>query len=255
MYLVKKITLFLLSALAHLFKAIFGIIQYNKQGELTLDYRALSWLAVIIIGTNVLTYGLQGDGSIFSKNNLYLLDYAGEHVADVDNFEDKVRKVSQKLEVPPEWLMAVMYSESKFNAQVKNHRGSGATGLIQFMPNTAKDFDMTVDELRSMEPVQQLDYVYEYLNRVKNRYGHYQSLTDLYLAILYPKALSGDYCYTLYAQPSASYNQNSGLDENDDGRVTVKDIDKYLQRLFPTAYMRLKDQNIADNMPIKKAGM
>lgn len=257
MNIAKKILIILLSALAGLLKTLFGIIQTNKEGGIMLDYRALAWLAAIVIGTNIFTYGLHGDGSIFSNSrNLYLLDYAGEHVADVNSFEDKVRFVSRKLEIPPEWLMAVMYSESKFNAQVKNHQGSGATGLIQFMPDTAKDFDMTVDELRSMKPVDQLDYVYEYLHRVQNRYGNYKSLTDLYLAILYPKALSGDYCYTLYAQPSTSYNQNAGLDENDDGRVTVKDIDKYLQRLFPTAYMSLKDKNIADNTnKINKAGL
>jgi len=256
MYIAKKILIYVLTAIALLFKTLFGIIQVKKSGELTLDVRALAWLVVIVVGTNLLTYGVRGDGSIFSNSNrLYLLDYAGEHVSDIDGFEEKVRSVGQKLQVPPEWLMAVMYSESKFNAGVKNHRGSGATGLIQFMPNTAKDFDLTVDDLRELNPVDQLDYVYEYLHRVRNRYGDYHSLTDLYLAILYPKALSGDFCYTLYAQPSTSYSQNSGLDENNDGRVTVKDIDKYLQRLFPTAYQHLKEGGIAQENHITKAGI
>ncbi|MCB0842252.1 MAG: hypothetical protein KDE26_03185, partial [Bacteroidetes bacterium] len=57
------------------------------------------------------------------------------------------------------------------------------------------------------------------------------------LAILYPKALGQHHCYTMYSKPTKMYRQNSGLDENKDGSVTVCDIDERMQRLFPTAYM------------------
>ena len=140
------------------------------------------------------------------------------------------------LNVPPEWLMAVMYSESQFDASVLNHKGSGATGLIQFMPATASDLNVSMQRLRDMNHTQQLEYVYLYLQKVRERYGEYDSLTDLYLAILYPKARKQDLCYTMYAKPSKSYKQNSGLDENKDGRVTVSDIDRRMMRLYPTAY-------------------
>ncbi|MFN0202045.1 MAG: hypothetical protein ACKVTZ_20910, partial [Bacteroidia bacterium] len=74
--------------------------------------------------------------------------------------------------------------------------------------------------------------------------GDYTSLTELYLGILYPKALEikGDYCFTMYATPSQAYKQNSGLDEDKDGRVTVSDIDHRMQRVFPTAYVAGKNQ-------------
>ena len=168
---------------------------------------------------------------------LYLMDKASQFVSDGRSFEDKVREIADMLGVAPEWLMAVMYSESKFDAQVLNHKGSGATGLIQFMPDAASDMNVSLQRLRKMNHLQQLEYVYLYLEKVRERYGDYESLTDLYLAILYPKARKQDFCYALYAKPGTSYNQNAGLDENKDGIVTVSDIDRRMKRLYPPAYM------------------
>ncbi|MEL6674189.1 MAG: transglycosylase SLT domain-containing protein [Bacteroidota bacterium] len=172
--------------------------------------------------------------------SLYLMEKASMFVADTESFENKVREIAYMLGVAPEWLMAVMYSESKFDAQVLNHKGSGATGLIQFMPAAASEMNVSLQRLARMSHVQQMEYVYMYLQKVRERYGEYDSLTDLYLGILYPRARKQDYCYTLYAKPSKSFKQNSGLDENKDGRVTVSDIDRRMKRLYPVAYMAEK---------------
>ncbi len=168
------------------------------------------------------------------------MDQASLFTLDPQAFDSKVREVSSLLGVAPEWLMAVMYAESKFDAGVRNFKGSGATGLIQFMPAVAAEMGVTTNQLGMMGHVQQMDYVYRYLQTVQSRYGGFNSLTDLYLAVLYPKALNQDYCYTLYAKPSKSFKQNSGLDENADGRVTVSDIDRRMQRLYPEAFMAKK---------------
>ncbi|HMS50722.1 MAG TPA: hypothetical protein PKD56_00220, partial [Chitinophagales bacterium] len=72
--------------------------------------------------------------------------------------------------------------------------------------------------------------------------GNFKSLTQLYLGILYPKALEEDNsCLTLFAKPAEAYRMNSGLDEDKDGVITVKDIDRRMKRIFPTAYMTEKD--------------
>ncbi|GAB4421873.1 MAG: hypothetical protein OHK0039_37370 [Bacteroidia bacterium] len=181
--------------------------------------------------------GSELSASATPSEELYLMDKASVFVSDTRRFENKVREIAAQLDVPPEWLMAVMYSESKFDAAVRNHKGSGATGLIQFMPAAASDLNVSLERLGRMEHEQQMEYVYLYLQNVRERYGEFMSLADLYLAILYPRALNQDYCYTLYAKPSQSYEQNAGLDENRDGRVTVSDIDRRMQRLYPTAYM------------------
>jgi len=171
-----------------------------------------------------------------ASHKLYLIDEASAQIEDHDAFAEKVKQIAQSLEVAPEWLMAVMYMESKFDASVLNYKGSGAVGLIQFMPKTAEELGVTPALLRNMPPTHQLDYVYKYLAQVKGRYGNYKNLTSLYLGILYPKAMNQDPCYTLFGKPSRKYRQNSGLDENGDGYVTVSDIDKRMMRIFPSAY-------------------
>ncbi len=221
-------------------------------GKTVLSFKHFIFISMCVCLSNLVTHSLFNPQMISSSihlateteaepvskaSSLYLLDKAGIFVNDVTLFAKRVREISSMLGIQPEWLMAVMYSESKFDASVLNARGSGATGLIQFMPFTAKELNVSLERLKQMTPVQQLEYVYLYLQNVKERYGAYQSLTDLYLGVLYPKAINQDYCYALYAKPSQSYRQNSGLDENKDGIVTVSDIDKRMQRLFPSAYM------------------
>ena len=171
------------------------------------------------------------------SDELYLLNQASVYIYDIDAFEKKVKTVSRKLNVPPEWLMAVMYSESKFDASITNVKGSGATGLIQWMPQTAREFGITVEKLRNLNHVEQLDFAYKYLQKVKEvRKCDYKDLTQFYLAILHPKAIGQEDCYPLYSKPSEDYKMNAILDSNKDGRVTVKDIDKRMERMFPTAY-------------------
>lgn len=171
-----------------------------------------------------------------SPSHLYLMEEALPYLEDPEQFGRKVHDVSAALEVPPEWLMAVMYAESKFDTRALNHKGSGAVGLIQFMPFTAKELGVEPDSLVRMPAHQQMDYVHRYLAMVRRRHGDFRSLTDLYLAILYPKAIGQDACYTLFGSPSKRYRQNAGLDENQDGFITVSDIDRRLLRIFPTAY-------------------
>lgn len=186
--------------------------------------------SVSALGSRPLTPGAE-------EEPLYLLDKASLFVSRPEDFELKVRDISGMLGIAPEWLMAVMYSESRFDASAVNLKGSGATGLIQFMASTAEEFGISIHRLEKMDHLQQLEYVYLYLDKVRQRYGEYRDLTDLYLGILYPKARGQDYCYTLYAKPSKQYQQNAGLDENRDGRVTVSDIEHRMKRLYPTAFV------------------
>ena len=109
------------------------------------------------------------------------------------------------------------------------------------MPSTARDYNLTVEKIRNMNHIEQLDLVYRYLNDKRKQYGDFESLTELYLAILYPKALNEEYCYTLYANPSVAYKMNSGLDMDKDGRVTIQDIDKRMKKVYSTAYMATLD--------------
>ncbi|MEM6765033.1 MAG: transglycosylase SLT domain-containing protein [Bacteroidota bacterium] len=171
-----------------------------------------------------------------SSRSLYLSDQASAYIQDIVGFQMKVSEVARMLDIPAEWLMSIISAESSFNPQAINRAGSGATGLIQFMPSTAADMNTTLSQIKQMDAMRQLDYVYHYLDKVRQRYGEYTSLTDTYLAVLYPKARQNDLCYVLFSKPSKKYTQNKGLDTNKDGRVTISDIDRRMQRLYSTAY-------------------
>lgn len=168
---------------------------------------------------------------------LYLSSYLPLEVPKAV-FGQAVQTMARKLGVPPAWVMAVMYAESRFDASVYNRKGSGAVGLIQFMPSTAMELGTSSQALSNMSPVAQLAFVQAYFEQVKQRYGPYQSLTDFYLAVLFPKARLQDPCYILYHRPGRAYQQNAGLDLNGDGAVSVSDIDHFLQRKFPEAYQQ-----------------
>lgn len=118
----------------------------------------------------------------------------------------------------PSWLMSCMAFESgeTFSAQVRNAAGSGAVGLIQFMPATAASLGTTVENLELLRPESQLYYVGEHFRRYAPRI---HSLSDMYMAILLPKYI-GQPDDALLFSGGVAYRQNAGLDANHDGKVT-----------------------------------
>jgi hypothetical protein len=133
-------------------------------------------------------------------------------------FRRRVRKICAELGCDPNHLMAVMAFESgeTFRPSIRN-RLSGATGLIQFMPKTAQRLGTTTDALAAMTAEQQLDYVSLYFSPYRGRLG---TLEDVYMAVLWPRAVGAPSDTVLFATPSKAYKQNRGLDLNGDGLVT-----------------------------------
>lgn len=133
-------------------------------------------------------------------------------------FREKVRTISQKIGCDPNHLMACIAFETgeSFDPGVKNQAGSGATGLIQFMPSTAEDLGTSTERLATMTAEEQLDYVSKYFSW----FPGVRTLEDVYMAILWPKAIGRPNDYVLFARPSKVYDQNRGLDRDKDGKVT-----------------------------------
>lgn len=119
------------------------------------------------------------------------------------------------------WLMAGIAWESNetFSPNVINMAGSGATGLIQFMPATALALGTTVSRLALMTAEEQLDYVLRYF---KPYAGRLQSLGDVYMAILWPAGIGKPDSFVLWDRASrpTTYRQNAGLDVDKDGTIT-----------------------------------
>jgi hypothetical protein len=136
-------------------------------------------------------------------------------------FRDRVFAIARDLRVDPNYLMAAMAWESAetFRPDIKNMAGSGATGLIQFMPSTAKGLGTTTAKLARMTAVEQLGYVHAYFVPAR---GLLHTLSDVYMAILWPKAIGKAESYVLWDAKSrpTTYRQNRGLDVNKDGYIT-----------------------------------
>jgi hypothetical protein len=140
----------------------------------------------------------------------------GSHVSSL--FRDRVWWIADTLKLDPDDLMAVMAWESgeTFSASVKNMAGSGATGLIQFMPSTAKSLGTTTTALAKMTPEDQLNFVYKYFRPFQ---GRLNNLGDVYSAVLWPKGV-GQPDHYIFFQGGTAYRQNAGLDINKDAKIT-----------------------------------
>jgi len=138
-------------------------------------------------------------------------------------FRDRVVQMGATLQVDPNYLMACMAFETgrRFDPSVRNAAGSGAVGLIQFMPSTAQALGTSTQQLASMSVVKQLDYVERYF---MPRAGKLTTLEDVYMAILWPAAIGRPSAHVLFSKLDPAnpkrYVQNAGLDYNKDGVIT-----------------------------------
>ena len=136
-------------------------------------------------------------------------------------FRARVHWIANDLGMPADDLMACIAWESgrTFSPSVVNKAGSGATGLIQFMPKTAISLGTTTAELARMSAEDQLNFVYKYFRPFK---GRLRNLGDVYMAILWPAGVGQSDSYVLWekGQRPTTYRQNAGLDVNRDERIT-----------------------------------
>ena len=154
-------------------------------------------------------------------------------------FVAKVKEIALFLMVQPEWIMFVMWFET---ARTMNHRvvnKIGATGLIQFMPSTAKELGTSCERLRFMTNVQQLEYVKIYLSKYK---GRYHDFVDLYCAVFWPSAIGKPDTYNITSDIVAK--QNPIFDINKDGDITKSEIRTRLLSMIPKEYTQYFTEEI-----------
>ena len=132
-------------------------------------------------------------------------------------FKARLIEIAQNIGVDPNYLISAIAFETgeTFSPSVKNR--NGATGLIQFLPDTAAELGTTTADLAAMTDVDQMDYVEKYFYPYRNML---ETIEDVYMAILWPAAIGKANSWVLFSTPSAHYDRNSGLDTNKDGSVT-----------------------------------
>lgn len=142
-------------------------------------------------------------------------------------FRKKVLAICSLLQIKPDYLMACMAFETgrTFSAKKQNSAGHNAYGLIQFTKSGSEGLGKTVDELKVMTEVEQLDYVYKYMARCIERKGPLKTMSDVYMAIICPEAVGQPETYVCYSRASSSvaYEANKGLDKGKKGFITKED--------------------------------
>ncbi len=134
-------------------------------------------------------------------------------------FRDAVNAMAERLDIAPQFLWLIMSFESAQSFDpAKRHPISGAVGLIQFMPSTARAMGTSSDALARMSAVEQLTWVEKFF---KPYAGRLKNLEDAYMAVLWPSAVGKGRDFVLWTEGSTEYLQNRGLDTNADGKITV----------------------------------
>lgn len=161
-------------------------------------------------------------------------------------------QICDRLGIDPDWLAAVISYESGWDPAAKN-KTSSASGLIQFMADTAAGLGTTTAALRSMSIAQQLPYVERYF---KPYIGRMNSLASVYAAVFGPgkggsNVVAPD-STVIYRSPSIEYVQNAGLDKNPTkGYITKADLASAAQSKLNAASGRRVDVD----MEVNVAGM
>ena len=147
-----------------------------------------------------------------------------------DAFMNKVINISNRLGCDFKDLLGVMKAESGLNPEAVNKK-SNATGLIQFMPKTAQSLGTSIQALRNMSAVQQLEYVEKFLLNAKRRAGFKDgerlSAGQLYALVFLPARAKRE---VLTTSNEAYYRYNSATDLNGDGKITRSEMDARAKR-------------------------
>lgn len=156
-------------------------------------------------------------------------------------FIDALIAMAGRLRMDPNAIAAVMSRESGFQAAIQNPH-SHATGLIQFMPSTARSLGTTVDALREMSDIEQLPYVEKFLAPYA---GRLKSRGDYYMAVFMPAFIGRSLDTVLqmklgdrmvpFVAGEKPYEQNKGLDLDKDGKITVGDVHEAIERVWRKA--------------------
>lgn len=144
-----------------------------------------------------------------------------------------------KLGMHPDWLATVISFETAgtFSPSIENAAGSGAFGLIQFMPNTARNIlktqtnheAVTIGKLMGFKEQLQKMVVPYFKGRT------FKSLSDVYLAVFYPAAMNKSDDYVIGSSPDPVYVQNAGFDRDGKGFVTRRDVIRTIHRTYDAA--------------------
>jgi len=155
----------------------------------------------------------------------------GAEILQDGEFMSELQNMCWRLGVQRDHMLVVMQAECGLNHTAVNPT-SGASGLIQFMPATARWLWTTVEAIRGMSAVEQLPYVEKYF---ENYSGRMQSVEDIYRVVFYPAAIGKPDNWVLGSQNNSAQRvaqQNSGIARHStrpDGLIDNNAFARYVQ--------------------------
>jgi len=175
----------------------------------------------------------------------------GKQTTGIDPaFQAKAQQVANNLGVSLEDLLGIMNHESGLNPGAVNPY-TNATGLIQFMPNTARNMGTSVEALKNMSAIDQLDYVERFYKPIA---GKAKDIGDLYMFTFLPAAIGKPDNFVIGASGStnkvfginqnALYKQNKTFDADKKGYYTIGDVKKRISNFSGRPLAGSSDQSI-----------
>lgn len=170
-------------------------------------------------------------------------------------FRCELWAVGKRLSVDPNWLAAVIYSESGFDSKIRNAWCLKtqacaplccAVGLIQFMPVAASAVGTTTTALYNMSDVEQLTYVEKFYQPHRAKL---KRPVDLYMATFLPAFVGSPGTKVLGKKNDVTalspgltlaqvYAANEGFDPAKRGYFTVDDVGGRVNAILEAARVK-----------------
>jgi len=191
--------------------------------------------------TTFVTNTISSGGSSFplESNGGSKIVVANTGAALEPGFLDAVKALEDKIGVQRNALLRIMKHESGLSPSIQNKR-TKATGLVQFMPDTAIGLGTTIDALKKMTGIQQLQYVEKLYKPI---FGKAKVIGDLYMYTFLPAFVTKPNSFELARKGSteilfgriskgAIYSDNPGFDTTKKGYYTVGDVKAYIELYY-----------------------
>ena len=145
------------------------------------------------------------------------------NIADDADFREAVKALAERRGISTDEIYSVIQGESSFNPRARNR--SGAAGLFQIMPESARELGVSTSEILNMSPARQVALYDRYLER-----WNYNSSNRLGIMQAAPAFADRSPDDVIYAKGSKAWEQNPGWRELNDGPITVRSINSYYAR-------------------------
>jgi D-alanyl-D-alanine carboxypeptidase len=169
-------------------------------------------------------------------------------------FIAKVQEVATAINANYIDLLAAIANETGATMDPGIQNSIGATGLIQFMPATAKGLGTTTDALKQLSRVEQMDWVLKFFRALGlNKKAPTPKLQDLYLCVYWPAAVGKPDDFIVNAADSAQAKQNASL-RAPDGSITCASVGAAAAKWLPTIQQALANAGATSQPPAAPAG-